>query len=211
MATKKDNLKILQGKLIIESFIKAPHPLTITRAEDGTYVEVNEAAAKYIGFSREKLIGRKSTEVGTMQKEKRQMIIEEIKTNGYAKNIELKSKPIKNKVQYLLFNVFPLKLEGKSFFLSIVTDISTSQHKKDVLFSLRLPDTERVKEKLKQYKLSPRQQEAALLASLGYSNIQIAQKMHITDYTAKDYIKKIFKVIRVRNRREISPKVLNWK
>ncbi len=208
---KDNNFKELQNKLISAFFMEAPHPMTITRAEDGTYVEINKAAARYMGFSRRKLIGRKSTEVGHMTPATRQRIIEEIKLQGYAKNIELESRPQKNKVQYLLFNIFSLKLGENSFFLSVVSDISKSKHKDDVLFRLRLPETERVKEKLKLYKLSPRQQEVAFLGSCGYSNSEIVKKMNITENTVKDYMKKVLKVIGVHNRGEIVPKILNWR
>lgn len=207
---KDNNLKRLQNKLIKAFFMKAPHPMAITRADNGTYVELNEASTKYMGFSRIKLIGCKSTEVGHMPLAKRQMIIEEIKAKGYAKNIELESRPQKNEVQYLLFNVFPMKLGKESFFLSVVTDISKSKHKDDVLFKLRLPDTARVKEKLKQYKLCPRQQEVAFLSCCGCSNREIASKLHISEYTVKDHLKIIYKVIGVRSRAEIGPKILNW-
>jgi PAS domain S-box-containing protein len=206
-----NNLKRLQSKLIKAYFMKAPHPMAITRTENGTYIELNEASTKYMGFSRKKLIGCKSTEVGHMPLAKRRMIIEEIKAKGYAKNIELESRPQKNEVQYLLFNVFPMKLGKESFFLSVVTDISKSKHKEDVLFRLRITDTERVKEKLKQYKFSPRQKEVAFLASCGYSNSEIASKLYISEYTVKDHLKIIYKVIGVHHRAEISPKILKWR
>lgn len=207
---KNDDLKKLQNKLISAFFMKAPHPMAITQAKDGTYIELNEASCKYMGFPRKKLIGCKSTEVGHMPLAKRQMIIEEIKAKGYAKNIELESRPQKNEVLYLLFNVFPMKLGKESFFLSVVTDISKSKHKKDVLFRLRRTDTERVKEKLNQYKLCQRQKEVAFLASCGYSNSEIASKLYISKYTVKDHLKNIYKVIGVHSRAEMGPKILNW-
>jgi len=204
-----NNLKKLQNKLINAFFMQSPHPMTITRAEDGTYLEINEAAARYMGFPRGKLIGRKSTEIGHMPLAIRQMIIKEIKAKGYAKSIKLKSRPQKNEVQHLLFNVFPMKIGKNSFFLSVVTDISTSKRKDKVLFALRLRDKERVKENLKQYKLTPRQQEVAILASCGHSNTEIAAKMNVSENTVKDYIKKVFETIGVHNRGKLFPTLLN--
>jgi len=206
---KRNKFTALQTKLISGFFMKAPHPMTITRAENGIYIEVNEAATKYMGFSRDKLIGRKSTDFGHMPMTKRRMIIEEIKAKGCARNIELESRPKKNEVQYLLLNVFPLISGKKSFLLSVVTDISKNKHKDDVLFRLRLPDTERIKEKLKKYKIPPRQKEIALLVSYGYSNMEIAEKLHISEYTVKDHLKEIYKVIGICKRSELVPKLLN--
>jgi len=210
MKNQKQTVKKLTKDLIYAFFMSAPHPMAITRVEDGTYIEINEAAAKFMRSSREELIGCKSTETGHMPLETRQKIIEEIKAKGFAKSIELEARITKIEVLYLLFNVFPMKRGKNSFFLSVVTDISKSKHKNnDVIFRLRLSDTDRIKEKLKQMKFSPRQHEAALLASCGYSNSEIAKKMYISEYTVKDHLKEVYKEIGVKNRSQLNSKILN--
>lgn len=142
---KNNSHKKLRNELIHSFFIEAPHPMAITRADDGTYLEVNEAAARYMKFSREELIGRRLTDLGHMPKATRQRILEEIKATGCAGNIELESSIKKKETLYLLFNIFAFNRGSGSFFLSVVTDISRSKHKNDVLFRLRMPDDERVK------------------------------------------------------------------
>ncbi|HUN53956.1 MAG TPA: PAS and helix-turn-helix domain-containing protein [Smithella sp.] len=208
---KGKNLKELQDKLVRAYFMKAPHPMAITRADDGTYIELNEASVKYMGSSREKMIGCKSTETGHMPLVKREIIINEIKAKGFAKNIEVVSTVQTNEVLHLLFNVFPIKLGRESFFLSVVTDISKSKHRDDILFRLRLPDTARIMEKLEQFSFSPRKLEVAFLASYGYSNRKIAEKLFISENTVKEHLKEIYKQIGVRRRSEINPKILNWR
>jgi len=49
------------------------------------------------------------------------------------------------------------------------------------------------------------------LASYGYTNRKIVEKVDISENTVKDYMKKVFKVVGVHNRSEISPKILNWR
>jgi DNA-binding CsgD family transcriptional regulator len=74
-----------------------------------------------------------------------------------------------------------------------------------------LPDVICIEEKLKQYDLTPRQKEIALLAAIGNSNREIAAKLCITEYTVKDHCKEIFQRIGIRKRSELCPTILNWR
>ncbi len=79
----------------------------------------------------------------------------------------------------------------------------------DKLFKITLKDDKFIKEKLKHYKLSPRQQEIALLSATGHSNNEIATKLFISPYTVKDHQKEIFNIIGIHSRNELFPKLLN--
>ena len=79
----------------------------------------------------------------------------------------------------------------------------------DKLFKITLKDDKFIKEKLKHYPLSPRQQEIALLSATGHSNNEIAKKLFISPYTVKDHQKEIFNIIGIHSRNEIFPKLLN--
>ena len=73
----------------------------------------------------------------------------------------------------------------------------------------RLPDKIYIKEIVKQYDLTPRKREIAVMAATGYSNDEIARKLSLSPYTIKDHLKEIFQIIGVHSRREIFPKFLN--
>jgi DNA-binding NarL/FixJ family response regulator len=62
---------------------------------------------------------------------------------------------------------------------------------------------------MKKYRMTPRQQEIALLVATGQSNREIAEKLSITEYTVKDHVKKIFQIFDIKNRSELFPKMLN--
>ena len=68
-----------------------------------------------------------------------------------------------------------------------------------------------LKKKLKQYDLTPRQEEIALFAAMGDSNKEIAEKLFIAEYTVKDHLKEIFQQIGVYKRSELCPKILKWR
>jgi len=57
--------------------------------------------------------------------------------------------------------------------------------------------------------LTPRQQEIAILAAAGDANRIIAKKLELSEYTVKDHIKDIFKILGIKNRSELFPKLLN--
>jgi len=77
-----------------------------------------------------------------------------------------------------------------------------------LLEPLTKPDTACIKEKLKQYDLTRRQEEIAFLSTIGHSNKEIAEKLFVTIGTVKDHLKKIFPIIGVSSRSELCPKIL---
>jgi PAS domain S-box-containing protein len=214
MKSRKRSVKTPVEELIIKFFMEEPLPIVITRAKDGAYVEVNKTAAKLMGLTRKQIIGHTSIELGFFTPQLRKLLIDDIKKQGFAKNIPGRI-IIKNQVSIdLLFRAFPIKMGKETFFLICATDIAN--HKStigelcdDKLFKITLKDDHFVKEKLKQYPLSPRQQEIALLSATGHSNTEIAKKLFISPYTVKDHQKEIFRIIGIRHRSELFPKLLN--
>jgi len=209
--------KVLQNNLIKTIFMKAPHPMLITKAKDGTYIDINEAAARYMKMKREKVIGHTTQEVGHIQAEKRLMVMNAIKEKGYVSNVDLEVNIRRKNILYLIFSTFPINMGEDTFFLTVITDIL--QYKSDIekrregtLLKLTRQNAALcIKANLRQYSLTPRQREVALLAAFGHSNGEIAQKMLISKNTVKEYIKKVYEEIGVHNRCEICPRILNWR
>lgn len=107
-------------------FLNTPNPMCITKAADGTFVEVNEAFLNFSGLKSEDVIGKTSLETGQMTAKERTKIINDIKKKGYAENIEkeIKIKGKNNDAKYVSFNTFPIKGGRNGLFLTIITDIS---------------------------------------------------------------------------------------
>jgi PAS domain S-box-containing protein len=214
MESRKRTIKTPVKDLINKFFMKSPIPMVITRAKDGTYVEVNEVITKFLQLQRKQIIGHKSTELGFFSAEQRKLFIDEIREQGFAKNMPAKIN-IKNQgVVHMLFNVYPIKMGGETFFLSVISDVSNHQpiiekFRDDKFIKITMQDYKFVNGKLKQYPLTPRQQEIALLSATGHSNGEIAKKLSICDYTVKDHMKEIFRIIGIHNRSELFPKLLN--
>ena len=212
--SRKRIVKTPVKDLIFKGFMEDPLPMTITRAKDGTYVEVNKAALKIMGLPRKKVIEHTSIELGFLSPELRKWLIDEIKKQGFAKNLPSKVSINNQVVLFLLFRAFPIKMGRETFFMVYATDVAN--HKStigkltdDKLYKMTLKDDKFIKEKLKQYQLTPRQQEIALLSATGNSTSEIANKLFISPNTVKDHQKEIFRIIGIHSRNELFPKLLN--
>jgi DNA-binding CsgD family transcriptional regulator len=212
--SRKRIVKTPVKDLIFKGFMEDPLPMTITRAKDGTYVEVNKAALKIMGLPRKKVIEHTSIELGFLSPELRKWLIDEIKKQGFAKNLPSKVSINNQVVLFLLFRAFPIKMGRETFFMVYATDVAN--HKStigkltdDKLYKMTLKDDKFIKEKLKQYQLTPRQQEIALLSATGNCTSEIAKKLFIAPNTVKDHQKEIFRIIGIHSHNELLPKLLN--
>jgi PAS domain S-box-containing protein len=214
MKSRKQTVKTLEKDLIYKFFMEEPLPMAITNAKDGTYVAANKATLRLMGLSHKKLIGHKSTELGFISTEGRQSFLADIKKQGFAKNIPVKLNIKDRVVLHMLLKTFPVKIGKETFLMFTATDISnqksiTEKFRNDIFYKVTKQDDKFVKEKLKHFSLTSRQQEIALLSAIGHSNNEIAKKLFISPYTVKDHQKEIFRIIGIHSRNELFPKLLN--
>ena len=113
-----------QRNYINKFFHKSPNPIAISKIDDGTYIEVNEAFTKITGLRRQELIGQTSVGIGHITPEQRLVIINAIKEKGYAQNIELEVRVKNNKFICELFNSSVINRGKDNFLLTVITDIT---------------------------------------------------------------------------------------
>jgi len=212
MKNQKKIVKTPIKDLAREAFMQSPIPMNISN-EDGIYVEANNAALKYMGLKRKDVIGRKPIDLGYVTAQQRELYIKMIKEQGFAKHIPVELK-VDDKIVYVLFDIYQIKIGKNCFYLSAVSDVSShrtniKKFDDDIFRKLTIKDIKFIKGKLRNYKLTQRQQEIVLLSVQGYSNLEIAETLYISPHTVKDHLKEIFHVIGVRNRSELFPKLLN--
>jgi PAS domain S-box-containing protein len=214
MKTNQSTTKTSIKDLIHEIFMQSPVPMCITKAEDGTYVEVNESALKYMGLKRKDVIGHSGWEFGFYPKEERGLTIDKIREQGFISNVILERNIPNEGISQMIFCIYPIKIGKKEFFFSYAQAISNNhspikQFQDDKFYKIKVIDEKFVKRELKQYNLTPRQQEIALLTISGNSNRNIAKKLYISEHTVKDHMKEIFHTISIHHRSELVPKLLN--
>ncbi len=106
------------------AFLKNSTPMAITNIEDGRYIDVNEAFVKIMGIKREEIIGNTSTGLGYITAEQRTIFLNEYRSKGCVENLELLSKTKGGELKYGLFNSSSIKIGGKDYLLTVVTDIT---------------------------------------------------------------------------------------
>lgn len=209
--TKQDTLK----NIIYDAFMKAPIPLIVTTLKDGTVVDANEASVRYIERKRGDVIGHKVTEFDVIKNEQRRLYVDEIKKSGFTRNISSWVKVDGVSIPVLCAS-FMFKRGKEDLLLTFLYSMNDSGLNKenaqnDLFHTIALLDHKYIKSKIKQYNLTSRQQEIAFLSLSGLSNIEIAKRLFISDYTVKDHLKEIFHIIGVRHRSELFPKIINMK
>jgi PAS domain S-box-containing protein len=106
------------------AFLKNSTPMAISAIEDGRYMDVNEAFATIMGMKREEIIGNTSTSIGYINGEQRTIFLNELNTKGYVENLELLTKTKGGELKYGLFNSSSIKIRGKDYLFTVVTDIT---------------------------------------------------------------------------------------
>jgi len=122
-------------------FWKAPNPIGISKADDGTYIDVNEAFTKLFGVRKQEIIGKSSIELGFLTKEKRLELINQIEEKGHAENVLVKHRPKGNGLQCILLNTTLIKMKNQSFWHTVGTNISKAKlnletRREEVFFKL---------------------------------------------------------------------------
>ena len=128
----KGLIKASPRNLINQFFSKSLNPIAISKIEDGTYIEVNNAFTKITGLPRQELIGQTSVGIGHITAEQRLLIINAIKEKVYAQNIELEVRVKNNEIICELFNSSVITTEKDEFMLTIITDITDHKLSEEV-------------------------------------------------------------------------------
>ena len=214
MKNQQRTEKTLLKDLIYASFMKSPIPMCVATMEDGIYVEVNEAGLKYTGLNRGDMIGKRASDLGYFPSEQRRILVDELKKQGFARNILLEINLKNEESIQIHYGAYPVEMGKKKFLLCFAHNISNhkpaiTRFRDDKFYEITFINDKYVKELLKPFKLTPRKEEVAVLLVKGLCNRDIARKLFISENTVKEHMKDIFRVIGVGNRSELFPKLIN--
>ncbi len=115
-------------------FHASPDTVVINELETGKFLEVNEQYCNISGFTREETIGRTSIELGHWQKpEDRKKYIQELKKNGFVKNMELTLFGKNEKPIPILISSRIISLGDTQCILQNIHDITSLKEAEDAL------------------------------------------------------------------------------
>ena len=111
-----------------EKFAVAFHSKSVLMAImtiDGTYVEVNESATTFLGFTREELIGKTDLDLGIQaDPEAQSQLRRTVQQAGEIHNVETRLRAKDGTPRDGLLSVETIRIRGEPHWLSIITDIT---------------------------------------------------------------------------------------
>jgi PAS domain S-box-containing protein/putative nucleotidyltransferase with HDIG domain len=116
-------------KLSEEKFSKAfhmsPDAVSITRIQDGLFIEANEGFTRFSGHSCEEVVGKTSFEINIwVDLKDREKLVEDLKKNGYCENLLARFWQKDGKIIFGLMSARLLRIKGEDYLLSITRNIS---------------------------------------------------------------------------------------
>lgn len=115
-------------------FHASPIPLTITRASDERYVDVNESFLERLGYAREEIIGRSAQEIGLwVSSEDREQLMRLLHQKRSVRNFETKFRTKSGEVGTTLLFRDTIEIGGEAYFIGTSLDISERKQMEEAL------------------------------------------------------------------------------
>ena len=111
------------------AFRASPVGLAVTRLSDGKFIELNDAAMRFLGYEREELIGRTTIELRMWPSvEDRQLVVDELNQKGSLQGKELTFRTKDGKLVLCEYSAEMIEVGGEACLLSVLLDITERRH-----------------------------------------------------------------------------------
>ncbi|HBG05860.1 MAG: histidine kinase [Geobacteraceae bacterium GWC2_58_44] len=112
-----------------KAFHASPDSIVITRAEDGTYIDVNEAFLECTGYTREEVIGRSSTEIRLWaDPDARMVMLRLLNQHGHVRNLDVRFRIKSGEIRELLWSADVIEYSGEACLIAISRDVTDQRH-----------------------------------------------------------------------------------
>jgi len=120
-----------QAQRSAEAFRSSPLGSSISRMEDGTILDVNDAFCRLFGYKREELVGHRSTEFAGMWPDasQRNRIVEQLKAEGGYKDLELAVRDREGRPKWVRVSASRLVLDGEPCIMAVTEDVTASHER----------------------------------------------------------------------------------
>ena len=118
--------QLIQARDLFENYFEVnPVPTSITRLEDGTFINVNEAYLQYYDLKYEDVIGHTSQELNLpLEPNLRPRLIARVQKLGFLRNVELEIKHPSGKVRTILASLQIVKVDNIDAIMLAFIDIT---------------------------------------------------------------------------------------
>jgi PAS domain S-box-containing protein len=127
----EEALHIAQEKYS-KAFFLAPDVITVSDLESGRFIEVNDAATRTFGYSRDELIGKSSLELGIWpDKEVRDRLVDRIKTHGRVVQLEVVERRNSGELFFASVTADTISIGNAGYLIATTRDITDRKRMED--------------------------------------------------------------------------------
>ncbi len=123
----------LSEEKFYKAFQSSPVIFMITLVADGTIIEVNHTYVQLSGWSRGESIGKTTVELGMLQPEQRDAMINKIHENGYFRDVEISYNTKFGSEKIGLVSAQVIEISGEPCLISMVQDITLQKQAENAL------------------------------------------------------------------------------
>ncbi len=107
------------------AFETSPDAMSISRMDDGRYVDINDGYLAMTGYGREEVLGKRAVDIGFWESpEDRDRTVGELLDDGQIRNVEIRFRRKTGEIRTALVSASILTLNGEPHLLAITKDIS---------------------------------------------------------------------------------------
>jgi PAS domain S-box-containing protein len=121
-------------KKFFRVFHENPTPMAVSTIEEGRFLDVNTSFLTALGYSREEVIGRTAADLNLYSDPAlRDVIISQFKETGQVHAVDVNIIKKNQGIMVGSFSAIPIEIDGLSYLLTIIIDITERKRAEDVL------------------------------------------------------------------------------
>jgi len=184
-------------------FYNSPIGMYLTKFPEGRLKDVNQAFLNLIGFTREQIVGKLTTEINVwIDLKLRDKLSNELSEKGTLKNVINQFRKKTGEIVDVEMSVEMIELEGEPYDLIVIQDISKRKEAEEAIQTLNTELEQRVKERTARLEAANKELEAfsysvshdlraPLRAIDGFSEILLENYSTVVDDQGKDYLNRV--------------------